>query len=92
LVAVHRDTDLRACGATTIVSNQSTVTANQKLIAVEGDECTHGNGDLVSTSAGTVTVENKKLIVITDTAVPDDVPHPPPDDDPDQGSPTVNAY
>lgn len=92
MASVHRNTDDRECGALTTVTGQSTVYANGELIAVEGDECTHGNGDLVSVSAGTVKINGKKLIVITDTAVSDDVPHPPPDDDPKSGSPNVNAY
>ena len=49
-IAVHRHGDARACGATTIVSGQSTVFANSKLIAVNGDPNTHGAGNLVAGS------------------------------------------
>ena len=34
---VHRDTDQRICGHTTIVVGQSTVYANSLLISVDGD-------------------------------------------------------
>lgn len=90
---VHRATDSRSCGALTIVTGQSTVKANGLLIAVEGDECSHGSGDLVSTSPGTVKINGKKIIIITDTnTATDDEFHPSPDDDPDTGSDTVKAY
>lgn len=49
-IAIHRHGDARACGATTIVSGQSTVFANSKLIAVNGDPNTHGAGNLVAGS------------------------------------------
>jgi len=41
---VHRDGDERFCGATTIVSGQSTCYANGRLISVDGDLCTHEEG------------------------------------------------
>ena len=46
--AIHRNTDPRACGATTIVSGQSTVYANDKLISVNGDPNSHGGGALAA--------------------------------------------
>lgn len=92
MAAVHRDTDLRECGARTTVEGQSTVFVNGLLCAVENDPETHLEGRLVSQSAGTVTVENRKLIVITDTATGDLAGHPMPPTDPEQGSPNVNAY
>ena len=49
-IAVHRHGDARACGATTIFRGQSTVFANSKLIAVNGDPNTHGAGNLVAGS------------------------------------------
>ncbi len=92
-IKIHRHADSRSCSAATIVTGQSTVKANGRLIAVVGDECSHGNGDLVSTSPGTVKIEGKKLIVITDTNTEtDDLFHPSPDDDPSSGSDNVKAY
>lgn len=93
MAAIHRNTDSRECGAATTVIGQSTVFVNGKLAAVVGDTCTHGDGQLVSTSPGTVFVAGKKVIVITDTdTAPDDVPHVSPEDDPASGSPNVFAY
>lgn len=48
--AVHRDTDPRSCGATTVVSGQSNVYANNLLIAVDGDPNSHGGGTLIAGS------------------------------------------
>lgn len=45
-IQVHRNTDGRACGATTTVSGQSTVYANNLLISVDGDPNSHGSGAL----------------------------------------------
>ena len=50
-IAVHRHGDARVCGATTAVSGQSTVYANDQLISVNGDPNTHGGGALVAGSA-----------------------------------------
>lgn len=93
MAAIHRHDDLRNCTATTVVQGQGTVKANGKLIAVVGDPNSHGGGALVSTSPGTVKINGKKVIVITDTNTEtDDLLHSSPTDDPDTGSPTVNAY
>ena len=46
MLSIHRDTDLRICGATTIASGQSTVFANGLLVSVNGDPNTHGGGNL----------------------------------------------
>jgi hypothetical protein len=40
-IPVHRDTDSRVCGATTVVENQSSVFANGLLIATFGDPNSH---------------------------------------------------
>ena len=47
-IPVHRNTDARTCGATTVVSGQSTVYANGLLIAVNGDPNSHGDGNLIA--------------------------------------------
>lgn len=58
----HRDTDSRICGATTVVSGQSTVTVNGLLWAVEDDQDSHGGGGLIPTET-TITIEGKPVIV-----------------------------
>jgi uncharacterized Zn-binding protein involved in type VI secretion len=89
--AAHRDHDHRSCGAETEVTGQSTVYVNGKLWAVEGDKCSHGDGDLqATTGAKNVYINGKHVIVAPgDQALPDDVPHNPP---PIDGSGNVNAY
>lgn len=69
--AIHRNTDPRACGATTIVSGQSTVFANNKLVSVNGDPNSHGGGAL---AAANNNVYANNLLVVNDTpesAAPD---------------------
>lgn len=70
--AVHRQDDLRVCGATTIVVGQSTVFVENKLWAVEGDPNTHGNGQLIA-SGSTVRINNIPVIVVGDQASPDNL-------------------
>lgn len=60
-ISVHRNDDSRKCGAKTIVSGQSTVFANGKLIAVDGDKNDHGQGSLTA-NCNKVFI-NGKLIV-----------------------------
>ncbi len=67
---IHRQDDLRACGATTVVSGQSTVFITGKLVSVEGDKNTDGGGDLIA-SGSSVTINGKKIIVQGDSASPD---------------------
>ena len=45
---VHINGHSRVCGATTVVSGQENVWANDELWAVEGDANSHGGGTLVS--------------------------------------------
>ena len=60
-IAVHRHGDARACGATTIVSGQSTVFANSILVSVNGDANSHGAGNLVAGS-NNVFIEGKAVV------------------------------
>lgn len=46
--AVHRQSDSRTCGATTVVAGNSTVFANNLLVSVNGDPNSHGSGSLVA--------------------------------------------
>ena len=48
--AVHRHGDARVCGATTVVSGNTTVYANSKLIAIHGNANSHGSGGLTAGS------------------------------------------
>ena len=70
-IQVHRDADLRICGASTIVTGQTTVFANDRLISVEGDTNTHGGGQLIATGGGSVFIEGKKMIVVGNDALSD---------------------
>jgi len=73
--AIHRNEDARACGATTIVTGQSTVFANGKLVSVNGDENSHGAGALI---AGSKNVFAEGIAVVNntpDSAAEDDEDH-----------------
>ena len=48
--AVHRHDDARVCGATTVVTGNTTVYANSKLIAIHGNANSHGAGALTAGS------------------------------------------
>jgi hypothetical protein len=71
----HRDTDSRACGATTIVSGQDFVTVDDKLWSVNGDDNTDGGGAL-STSHSWLTIADKGIIVNGDSAASDSLCFP----------------
>jgi hypothetical protein len=59
------------CGATTVVTNQSTVYSEGKLWAVEGDQNSHGGGALIASQTA-VKIEGKSVIVHKpDNASPD---------------------
>ncbi len=90
----HRNSDSRFCGASTTVTNQSTVFVNGRLWAVEGDKNTHGNGDLISVyGARNVYIEGKRVIVsVGDEADPDLAEHPTGPTNPSSSSGNVFAY
>ena len=73
--AIHRNTDPRGCGASTIAVGQGTVFANQLLVSVNGDPNTHGGGSLIAACrqvfAGGILVVNHT----PDTSTPDAFPH-----------------
>ena len=89
----HRHGDARVCGATTVVTGQSTVTINGQLWAVEGDPNTHLEGGLIA-SGSTVTINGKKVIVNQpDQAVADTIGFPPHDNPMTAGScASVSCY
>jgi len=69
---IHRNTDLRTCGAQTTVIGQGTVYVNGLLISVEGDTNTHGEGKLhASLNPGTIYVNGKKVVLKGSSADPD---------------------
>ena len=90
-IPVHRDGDLRICGATTTVVNQSTVFANGKLIATNGDPNSDGGGGLIASCKNVyingILVSNDS----PDSAEPDSLCPIPPHCSPStaQGSPNV---
>lgn len=90
----HRNGDGRFCGASTIVTGQSTVKVNGKLWAVEGDGNSHGGGSLYAVyGAKNIKIEGKKIIcAVGDKAGPDALLHPIPPTDPSSGSPNVIVY
>jgi hypothetical protein len=47
---VHRSTDPRSCGATTVVAGNTSVYANNLLVSVNGDPNSHGGGALIASS------------------------------------------
>lgn len=71
--ASHRHSDSRTCGATTVVTGQSTVFVDDLLWAVSGDPNSHGSGGL-NPSGATVYCEDKLVIVnAPDSAAPDNI-------------------
>lgn len=71
-ISIHRDTDLRTCGARTIVVNQSSVFANNLLVSVMGDPNTHSGGELhASVNPSQIFIENQEMVVVGSTANPD---------------------
>lgn len=86
--SVHRQDDLRACGATTIVSGQSTVKAGGKLVAVVGDKNSHGEGAFTN-NGRKVFINGKRVIAVGDSAVGDNALHPAGSTDSSSGISTI---
>jgi hypothetical protein len=94
-IAVHRNTDARNCGASTIVSGQSNVYVNSLLASVQGDANTHGGGALGATvNDGTVFINNKKVVLKGSSASPDSlcVPIGPPHCNPQSVGASPNVF
>ena len=75
MASVHRHGDARTCGATTIVSTNSTVFCNDKLISVHGNVNTHGAGALTAGSShmychSTLVVNNTPDGAVADSLCP----------------------
>ena len=67
MAAVHRNTDSRACGASTEVAGQTTVYVNNKLCSVEVDPNSHGGGELEAANPN-VYVNNKLVVIVGNSA------------------------
>ena len=72
MTQVHRLTDSRACGATTVVVGQSTVFVNGLLASVDRDPNNHGAGCIYA-STNQVYVEGKMIVEVGDDAAPDNL-------------------
>ncbi len=70
--SIHRQDDSRTCGATTIVSGQSTVYAGGKLVSVDGDENSDGGGALTA-ATNNVYAGGKMVVNVGDSAASDDL-------------------
>jgi hypothetical protein len=70
MTAVHRDSDARVCGASTVVAGNSTVFCNNLLVSVDADPNSHGGG-AIGASTNQVFVEGKMMVEVGDSASPD---------------------
>lgn len=94
---VHLEGLTRYCGAITQVVGQSSFFVEGMKAAVEGDIDTHnGQGNLISSSPGTIFIEGKKMIAaMMDQGAPDSIGtivHPFCPTAPAQGSSTFNIF
>lgn len=71
MVDVHRNGDLRACGATTIASGQGFVYVDGELWAVEGDPNTDGGGSLNAGQIAAIYINGIRVIGVGDSASAD---------------------
>ena len=72
---VHRESDVRYCGASTIVEGQSKVFINGRLVSVVGDPESHGEGRFQD-NAHKVLISGKRIITVDDVAEGDLAGHP----------------
>ena len=90
---VHRHGDQRNCKATTIVSGQNAVYANNVLVSVLGDKNTHGGGELEATvNPGTIWINNKEMVVVGSEAKIDGLLHVAGGDGASTGSTNIWAF
>lgn len=71
MAKIHRHSDSRSCGATTIVSGQDTVFANGLLVSVDGDPNSHGAGNLNADSKNLYVHSTLVVNHSPDSAAPD---------------------
>ena len=87
-IPIHRHSDARVCGATTVVSGNTTVFANDLLVSVDGDPNSHGG----ALSAGSNHMYCHSTLVVNNTpdpAAPDLLGHPLPPTSTAGGSPNI---
>jgi len=72
MAIAHRNGDLRACGATTVVGGQNFVFVDGQLWSVNGDPNSHGAGQLIN-SQSYVTINGIPVILVGDQAAPDNL-------------------
>lgn len=76
---IHRHGDSRYCGATTIVSGQSKVYVEGKLVAVEDDQSSHGGAPLKPVYGAKNIYIGGKLVICAagdEAKSPDSAKHP----------------
>lgn len=76
---VHRHDDIRYCGAKTVVSGQSSVYVEGKLVAVEDDKSSHGGARLKPVYGAQNIYINGKLVICAagdEAKEPDNKNHP----------------
>ena len=68
----HRNTDSRACGATTVTAQAKNVYVNGLLWSINGDPNSHGNGNLIAATKN-VFIGGIAVVNIGDSASPDNL-------------------
>jgi uncharacterized Zn-binding protein involved in type VI secretion len=68
--AVHRDTDSRACGASTVSAQSRNVYVNNLLWSIDGDPNSHGAGN-ISAAVNNVFIGGIMAVNVGDPAAPD---------------------
>ena len=70
MAAAHRNTDLRACGATTVSSQGAKVYVNSLLWAINGDPDSEGDGQLIA-AVNNVFIGGQMVVKNGNSASPD---------------------
>ena len=68
--AVHRNTDSRSCGASTVSSQGRNVYVNNLLWSIDGDPNSHGSGSLIA-ATNNVFIGGTAVCNNNDSAAPD---------------------
>ena len=69
-IPIHRHSDARVCGASTVVTGQDFVFANDLLVSVDNDPDSHGAGGLIA-AVNQVFINDIMVVNVGDNAVPD---------------------
>ena len=68
--AVHRNGDVRKCGASTL-AGASSVFVNGSAISLQGDPNTHIAGALAASNTSNIYAEGRKIVLAGSSASPD---------------------